>query len=241
MATSGVTQFQPTRNEIIEAAMRKIGVLAEGQVPSSDNYTTATYALNALLGEFRVLGMPLWKRSSLTFTPTVNVNTYNINTGEVFSGVTIAVPYPLKIYQAYRTDTSSTTKVQMDILADYNFNLLPSNSSGLPISITYTPYVNHGVLKMWPTPDASAVANCTITLVYQAPMEYSGNSIQTLDIPEEWLSAVIYNLASRIAPEWGIPLPDRQLLEATAEKLLNRALDFGAEDGSLYFQVDRKM
>lgn len=235
MATSGIFAYQPTRNEIIEASLRKLGVLAEGQVPSSDNYTTATYALNALLAEFRTLGMPLWERRLYSFSPTASVTAYNIGSGE-----TLDTPYPLKIFQAYRIDSASSSRVQMDIIADYNFNMLPSNSSGTPIQLTYTPRVNYGVLKLWPTPDTNAASNSTITIVYQRPMEYSGNSTQTLDIPEEWLNAVIYNLAARLAPEWGIPLPDRQALEATAEKVLDRALDFGSEDGSLFFQVTRR-
>lgn len=235
MTTSGSTTNQLTRNEIITAALRKLGVIAEGQTPSAQNYTDGALALNALIAEFRVLGMPLWARQSYTITPVAGTSSYNIGVGQ-----TINSPYPLKIYQAYRTDSTSTTKIQMDIIADYNFNMLPTNSSGLPIQVSYTPRVNCGVLKMWPTPDSTAASGSTVTIVYQRPTEYVDTSSNTLDVPEEWLNAIIYNLASRLAPEWGTPLPDREALEMTAEKLLSRVLDYGSEDGSLYFQVDRQ-
>ena len=235
MTTSGVTTNQLTRNQIIEAAHRKMGVVADGQTLSTENYTNAAYALNTLLGEFRALGMPLWARNSYTMTLTASTSSYNIGTGQ-----TINTPYPLKLLQAYRNDSSATTKIQMDIIADYDFNMLPSGSSGAPIQITYTPRVNYGVIKLWPTPDSTAASGSTITIVYQRPMEYTSASTDTMDIPEEWLGALIYNLAARLAPEWGVPLPDRQMLKQEAKEMLDRALEFGTEDGSMFFQVDRR-
>ena len=235
MATSGVTTNPLTRNQIIEAAHRKLGVVAEGQTLSAENYTNGALALNALLAEFRTLGMPLWARQSYTLTLVASTSTYNIGSGQ-----TVNTPYPLKILQAYRNDTSSTSKIEMDVIADYNFNMLPSNSSGAPIQLSYTPRVNYGVIKIWPTPDSTAASGSTVTIVYQRPMEYTASATDTMDLPEEWYKALIFQLAVDLAPEWGIPLPDRQKLEAQADKALDRALSFGTEDGSLYWQIDRR-
>lgn len=235
MATSGITANQLTRDQIILAAVRKLGVVADGQTLSTENYNNGASALNVLIGEFRTLGMPLWARQSYTITPVASTSSYNIGSGQ-----TINTPYPVKLLQAYRNDTSSSSRVQMDIVPDYNFNMLPSSSSGLPIQISYTPRVNYGVLKMWPTPDSTAASGSTVTIVYQRPTEYTSASGDTMDIPEEWLKAVIFQLAVDLAPEWGVPVPDRQALQIHAEKALSKALDFGFEDGSLYFQVDRR-
>lgn len=233
MTTSGITINQLTRNQYIEAATRKLGVVADGQTLSTENYDNGAIALNALIAEFRTLGMPLWARQSYVLTLVAGTANYTIGVGQ-----TTNTPYPLKMLQAYRTDSTSNTKINMDIIADYNYNMLPINSSGAPIQLSYTPYVNYGVVKLWPTPDTTA-AGSTVTIVFQRPTEYTSTSSNTLDVPDEWTNAIIYNLATRLAPEWGVPLPDRQVLEQTAEKVLNRALDFGAEDGSLFFQISR--
>lgn len=233
MATSGISANQLTRNEYIEAACRKLGVIADGQTLSATNYTNGTYAFNALIGEFRGLGMPLWARNSYSFSPTAGTETYNIGTGQ-----TLNTPYPLKMLQAYRLDSGASTRIPLEIVADYNFNLYPSNSSGLPIQLTYQPKINYGVIKLWPTPDTNAAAG-TLTIVYQRPTEYVSSSTDTVDVPEEWTNAIIYNLAVRLAPEWGIPLPDRDALKKEAKDVLDRALEFGAEDGSMFFQPNR--
>lgn len=234
MATSGITTNQLSRNQFIEASLRKLGVLAEGQTPSVESYDNGTIAFNGLIGQFRALGMPLWARSEYSFSPTLNTASYNIGSGQ-----TLNTPYPIKMLQAYRTDSGNTTHVPMEIVADYNYNMFPASSGGSPIQLTYQPKVNMGVIKLWPTPDATAITS-TITIIYQRPTEYMGGLNDTLDMPEEWVNTVIYHLAVLLAPEWGIPLPDRQLLRKEADDLLKLVLENGTEDASMFFQVDRR-
>lgn len=234
MSTSGVTTNQLTRNQYIEAALRKLNVLADGQTPSSDNYSNATIAFNALIGEFRALGMPLWARTTYSMTLTNGTSSYTIGSGQ-----TLNTPYPVRMLQAVRVDANSSTRIPVEIIADFNFNLLPSSSSGVPIQLTYQPKVNLGVIKVWPTPDSYSASNVTISLTYIRPTEYMSASTDTVDVPEEWINAIIYNLAARLAPEWGIPLPDRSKLDDTAEKILQRALENGQEDASWFFQPER--
>lgn len=234
MATSGVSTNPLTRNQFIEAALRKLNVLAAGATPTTEDYTNSSLALNALIGEFRALGMPLWARTTYTFALTLATSTYNIG-----SGYTLNTPYPIRILQAWRNDTGNTTRIPIEIVGDYNYNLFPSSSSGAPIQITYQPKVNFGVLQVWPTPDTSAVASSTVSIVYQRPTEYTAASTDTMDMPEEWYTAVIYALAVRLAPEWGIALPDRQVLKREADEYLANALSNGTEEGSFFFQIDR--
>ena len=63
MATSSTYEYQLTRNQIIESALRKLGVLAEGQTPSTQNYSDGSMALNTVISQLRAVGMPLWARS----------------------------------------------------------------------------------------------------------------------------------------------------------------------------------
>jgi hypothetical protein len=231
MATSGVTTNQLTRNQFIEAALRSLGVLALDQTPSATEYTNALVKLNALVGEFRTKGLQIWHRTTYTMSLVNGTSSYTIGSGQ-----TLNTPYPIHLLQVVRADANQGTRIPVEVIADYNFNLLPSNSSGVPIQVTYQPKVNLGVIKVWPTPDSYAATNVTLTLTYLRPIEYFSASTDTADFPEEWVSAIIYNLAVRMAPEYGIPLEDRQLLIKEAEKYLESAEDNSYEDASLFFQ-----
>jgi hypothetical protein len=125
----------------------------------------------------------------------------------------------------------------MEIESRENFNIFPGNSTGSPLKVNYQPFINYGVVSFWPTPTSSNTA--TVTLVYQRPFQYFTASTETMDFPEEWYSAIIYHLAVRLAPEWGVPLPDRQMLMQEAKTYTEDALMVGQEDASLFIQPMR--
>lgn len=233
MSTSGVTTNQLTQYQFIDAALRTLGVLALDQTPETTQYANALIKLNGLVGELRVKGLQIFQRTTYTMTLTNGTSSYNIGTG-----LTLNTPYPLHLLQAIRLDANSSTRVDMDIIANSNFNRLPSNSSGVPIQINYQPKMNMGVVQLWPTPDSYSATNVTIQLTYLRPLEYFSSSTDTADFPEEWVSAIIYNLAVRLAPEYGIPLQDRSLLIKEAETYLKTAEDNSFEDGSIFFQPE---
>ena len=231
MTTSSRYYYQLTRDEIATAALRKLGVIAEGQTPSAQNLADAQVALNTTIAEFRTKGMSLWARSEYTFTPTTNIYT-------IGEGMTLDTPFPVKLLQAFRLD-SSNAKVPMELVAREDFNILPVNSSGIPIKVNYHPFINYGTVSIWPTPTSTNTA--TITLVYQRPFQYFTSGTETLDFPEEWYNAIIYKVATLLAPEWGIPLQDRQMLMSESKQYLEDALDNSYEDASFFIQPQRRM
>ena len=189
MTTSGITTYQINRDDIVTSALRKLGVLAQGQTPSTENITDGSMALNMLVAQFRTFGLPLWARKTYSFSPVAGTSSYDIGLGE-----TLNTPYPLHLLQAYRQDSGSTTKINMDIIPNFNFNMYPTSSGGTPIQVNYQPLSNYGKINVWPTPDSTATSS-TITLIYQAPFEYFNSSTDTMDFPEEWYMAIVYNLA----------------------------------------------
>jgi len=230
MTTSNSYTNQLTRDQIITAALRKLGVVAEGQTPSASNLADGQIALNAAIGQLRALGMPLWVRSEYTFTPTTN--TYTIGTGMVLDTV-----FPVRLLQAFRTE--SNAKVPMELVARQDYNILPTTPGGSPLKVNYQPFINYGVISIWPTPAATNTA--TVTLVYQRPFQYFTTGTETADFPEEWLLPLIYTTSVLLAPEWGIPLPDRTALKSEAKDYIEMATMVGQEDASFFIQPERRM
>jgi hypothetical protein len=230
MTTSNVYTFQMSRDALITSALRKLGVLAEGQVPSSQNLLDGQEAVNGAIAQLRALGVPLWARSEYTFTPTTN--TYTIGTG-----MTLNTVFPVKMLQAFRTEGNA--KIPMQVEARQDFNILPTSNSGSPLKLNYQPYINYGVISLWPTPDSSNTS--TVTIVYQRPFQYFTSASETLDLPEEWQIPIVYITATLLAPEWGIPLQDRQALKAEMKDYMEMALMTGQEDASLFVRPERRM
>lgn len=231
MSTSGTTTWSLQRDAVISAALRKLSVISGGSTPAAYEVTAAAEALNAMLKGFQVDGMPLWAVKEYTFTTTVNTSTYNIGNAQ-----TLNTPMPLKILQAYRIENAGSNNIPMEVKNHYDYNLLPvTATAGEPITLYYQPLSTYGVIKLWPTP---IDANTTITISYQRPFEDMNAATDDLDFPSYWTEAIIYGLAWRLAPEYGTPLQDRQLLQKEAEYFHSQALGFGDEQGSMYLMPD---
>lgn len=236
MSTSGVTSYQLVQTDIINAALRKLGALADGQTATPTQTANAAMALNMLIAEFRSMGMPLWARLSFSFSPIAGKSVYTIGLGTYdFNQV-----FPLHVLQAYRQDSGNATKVQIDVTPNFDFNLFPTNSGGTPIRLSYQPFINYGQISVWPTPDANAASQTTLTIVYHSPFQYFINSTDTMAFPEEWYNAVVYSLAMNLAPEYTLPIADRELLIKQAQEHVDRAKENGAEDGSLFVTATRR-
>lgn len=230
MATSGTTTWSIQRDEVIESALRKLSVISGGGSPAAYEVTNASEALNAMIKGFQADGMPLWAIKKYTFTVTDGTATYNIGNSQ-----TINTPMPMKVLQAYRTPTGGEN-VPMNVYTNYNHNLLPlALAEGTPVNLYYQPLSTYGVINLWPEPDESTT---TITLIYQRPFEDMSAAGDDFDFPPYWTEALIYGLAWRLAPEYGIPIQDRAVLSKEAEYFHQQALSFGSEEGSMYLMPD---
>lgn len=235
MATSGTAVWQLTRNQLIEAALRKIGVIGEGVTANATQLTEGAEALNTLISEYNTLGMPLWATTEIEVPLVAGQSVYVI--GE---GLAINQPYPYKLHQANLNIPGNSSRINMEIKAHYDYNNLPINSSGTPVAVSYQPFIDYGHLSVWPTPSSSMVSGTSVYLLYQRPFDVFTSSGETPDFPSEWKNSLIYGLALLLADEYGLPIPDKQWLEKQAEKHLNTALSGATEEVSLFFYPNRE-
>ena len=238
MSTSGTTTYSTTRDDIIKRALRLIGVLAQGETPTADQVSEASVALNGLVKAWQADGMPLWAISTLPVTLVAGKSTYTIGTAVTND---IVNDKPLKVMQCWNHNSTSNVDIPMRILTQNEYNRLGNKtSSGSPIQMYYQPNRDNGTLYLFPVPASTDAASQTLRLVYQRPYQDFNASTDAPDFPQEWYDAVTYGLASRLAPEYGIPAADRKTLWQETSVIKQEALSFGTEEGSLYFQVDRR-
>lgn len=234
MSTSGTTTYSTSRNLIIEGALRILGVTAQGESPNSDMITEAASALNMMVKAWEADGMPLWATKEYSIPLTASVASYRIGVGQ-----TINTPKPLRVLQAFLRNTSTNIDIPMRVLTRSEYNLLGNKAiTGQPIQVYYDPQRVYGDLYVFPTPDSNSETNTQIHIIYQRPFEDFNSSTDEPDFPQEWFDALKFGLASRLAPEYGLGILERNDLKQTALQLKQEALNFGTEEGSLYFSVD---
>jgi len=127
----------------------------------------------------------------------------------------------------------------MRILTRQEYNMLGNKSvSGNPIQLYYQPQRNYGDMFVFPTPTTVEAAANRIVIHYQRPFEDFDSGTDEPDFPQEWFDALAYGLACRLAPTYGIPLQDRKQLWNEMTIIKQEAMNFGLEEGSMFFQRD---
>lgn len=66
MTTSGNVAFNQNRNDIIKAALRKIGAIKAGETVNADIISDAAVSLNAMVKEWNAIGIHLWTETEAT-------------------------------------------------------------------------------------------------------------------------------------------------------------------------------
>lgn len=228
MATSSSYNFATNRDDIIKASLRIIGAIGQGGTPTPDQYNEAAIALNMLVKAWMADGMPLWAMSEASIVLTEGTASYTLN-----------APKALKIVQAYNHNTTTNIDIPMRIISWDEYNRLGNKTSqGTPIQVFAQPGISSTTIKVFPVPDSSNATNNKVVLVYQKPYEDFDESSDEPAFPQEWYDALVFNLANRLAPQYGMSAVDRNQLRQDATSLHEQALSFGTEEVSVYFSPE---
>lgn len=238
MATSGTTTFSVTRNQIIEASLRLLGVLEEGATPSASTIENASLVLNMMLKDWMTDGIKLWTVNELVVPLVVNQNTYSIGPAGTNN---IVNDKPLRVIQAFLRNFSVSPPVDlpMSILSEQEYNILGSKSStGTVNSVFYKPYVTNGILKVFLTPNSSTATTYELHITYQRPIQDITKANETFDFPSEWYQCLRWGLAAELAADFGLPNEKIIGVLTRAADYKQRLTAWDVENTSTFFQPD---
>lgn len=87
MATSGTNTFSVTRDQVISASLRLLGIIGIGETPTTEDYTNCSQALNIMIKSWAKKGLPLWVTEELAIPMIEGANPYPLGptAGYVFS------------------------------------------------------------------------------------------------------------------------------------------------------------
>lgn len=81
MATSGSVDFSTSRDSIIDFALKKIGVVAEGGAATANQVTDAAVELNMMVKNWQIDGLQLWAKKRAYLFLEKNKTQYDIGPG----------------------------------------------------------------------------------------------------------------------------------------------------------------
>lgn len=232
MSTSGVTSFSANRDTIVRRALRMVGAFPSTDLPRPEQQTDAIAVLNMMLKEWSVEGF-LWLRQFVTVTLVAGQNNY-----ELGPDGTPVIDRPLHVYSANRKSALGN-EIPMISLTRSDWMAIPNKTSnGTPVQYYYDPQTINGMLYVWPTPPAGT--SDTVILDVDRQLDIMQDSLNDFDFPPQWQNCIAYNLAARLAPEYGVPLAERQLIEKEAGAILVRLATDDRDLASIHLGVWRQ-
>jgi hypothetical protein len=230
VSTSGVSTFSLNANQIIEKAFNRIGVGTEGEALTARYYQDGLLSLNLLI---KALGAAdhLWIRTERSVTLVAGQAAYTLT------------PKPLRVLSVRRRATygSDVTDIPMSEMSrqEYYDQPIKTTSPSTPVSWHYEPGTSTGTLYVWPAPASSIIASHGLQVTYLRRMDDMVSANDDLDMPQEWLQAVIWNLADDLSTEY--PITDPYLAAKVTKKAadtLAQAKGFDNETASLFLQPE---
>jgi len=154
------------------------------------------------------------------------------NSGNAVYTYTTRAHKPLKVIYAMRRD--GDRDIDLTQIGDGEYQRLSLKGATGPVNqISYQRQQANGLLRVWPTDGGKLVL-----IVQNEPDTIIGLS-DTPDCSSEWYEPMIYGLAVRIAPDYGLlSAKDFAMLRADAAMMFEDALNFDVENASVTFVMD---
>lgn len=223
MATSESIDFNDDTNSIIKDALLLVHGVQDDEEPSSEQYAHAKRVLNRMVKAWSAKGPKAWVEKDHAVTLTANKNKYTLYT----------IDRPQRIYNATKIVDDTETPIRIVDRSEYR-NQPAKDDTGKPVFVYYDPQLENGVLYVWPTPDDSD----QIKFTYRSYIQDFDSTADNPQFPSEWLEAIVYNLAVRLAPQYEVNPQEMLQLGSMAKGFLDDAEGSDMEDGSIFLQPE---
>jgi hypothetical protein len=201
------TDWRLTRDQVITTALRKLGVIESGATPTANQINDGSEALNALVKGWQNIGVRLWTVEWNTQALTSGVSTYGLD------------PI-LDVQKAFVRRGDDDYPVAIVTLLTY-FDQPDKADTGLAQIAAFNPVVASPELYVHPVPDNSTDVLHFLQVRRLYDMDAQG---EYPDFPSRWIQPLIWNLASELAPEYGLPADLRQDLMGRGAAYLELAI-----------------
>lgn len=173
--------------------------------------------------------------SSIQITLTVGLPSAAKSGSTVFT-FTSLIQRPMRISSSRRKTFGEDDEIAISSWSRQEyFDQVNKASQGTVVNAYYSPLLTNGRYYVWQTADN---VNDLIRFSFERPIQDIDLTTDTLDIPVEWLDAVIYNVAARLADSYSVPALRLRSVTAKAIQFLEDMLGWDEEIESINVMPD---
>lgn len=220
MATSGVSNFDPTFDDLLQDAAAMVG----GGPVLAEELSSAKRGLDYLITDLQNKNILLHKIET-TVVP-VSVSVSGLSLGPSVSDVLVA---------SIRT---SSTNILMERDGYERWAEIPTkNQPGRPTRFWCDRRRDGSTISLWPIPDQTY----DVVLTIQKNAEDTLRAFDNIDLPRRFMPAVVYGIAYWIGLRRGprVPTDRLTLLRAEYERAIKDAMREDRERGKVFIRVGR--
>jgi len=222
-----------TVQDTINQALRKLGVLAEGETPSAAMSADALVALNNLMDQWATERLAIYSVVRTTWAIVAAQASYTVGTG---GDVAIARPVEIDAIK-YQDTTGTDTEYSLGRLTDAGYRAVVQKdaTATLPSTYYYNPTYATGTLYLFPVPTSATLEG--VIYVPTAVTEFALTTT-TVALPPGYKQFLSTNLALDLAPEYNRqvhPALVRAAQESkeTVQRANFRMMDLSVDAGAL--------
>lgn len=203
-----------TAGDFIRNAMRKLGALQSGDVPSAQEFSDFLEVLNAMIRGWSKKRFLQDIQTTSTFTWDAGSASRTIGPASTTPDFTVTAR-PSKVLDAQFYDSASTRTYPQDIIPKENYDAITvKNVQGIPFQIAVESGRTQLTLYAFYVPSKTF----SFKVWLMSPWTEYAAVADAIGLPVEYHKAIIYNLAIDMAPELGIP-PSREVILTASEEL----------------------
>lgn len=204
------TALSITRDNIIEAALRRAGVLAAGNTPSSSELADAAEVLNAIVKSYDAAPWFKWfiKSEPLSFNTTNGTESY------------ILSPQAMWVESMVVKESTLFSPLTLLTVGEYAHIQSRGVRVGIPTHAFISTDNETPKAFLYPVPNAVFTVNYWI----RRKADIFDNSSDTGDFPPEWYHVLIWKLALELAFEYGRPIQIIDRIALALERAENTAM-----------------
>ncbi len=207
--------------DAIKTAMKRIGALAAGETPTNEEAADGLARLNSLVESWHNERLLVYTTTRTTWTMVADTGSYTLGLGG-----DIAIDRPMFISQIRAIDTSQDPDVEIDLgrlLTDEEYAAIPDKdqTGTFPTCVYYNPTSPLGTVTFWPVPTSGALEG---VIYAPAPVTGFASLYAIISLPPGYERALIANLATELAPEFGRPVtPELQRIADQSKAVIKIA------------------